>query len=156
MGSRILSRSFSVEKWESHAADKQEDYASSPGADTGGDEAMDVDTEAVAATAPEAEDGADEPSFVVDDENDSDDEDAEDPANVAMVPMADMLNARYKSENVRHVFHPNAQHFLLSHSLLTRFQAKLFYETEDLRMITTKPILKGEQIVRQSYIYDFN
>ncbi|EIM83024.1 SET domain-containing protein [Stereum hirsutum FP-91666 SS1] len=123
MGSRILSRSFSVERWEGHAADKQEDSASSPVADTGRDEAMDVDTEAVTATAPEAEDGVDEPSFVVDDENDSDDEDEEDPANVAMVPMADMLNARYRSEN-----------------------AKLFYETEDLRMITTKPILKGEQI----------
>jgi N-lysine methyltransferase SETD6 len=33
------------------------------------------------------------------DENDDDDDD--DPANVAMVPLADMLNARYGCENVR-------------------------------------------------------
>lgn len=114
MGSRTLSRSFSVEKWEGHTAEKQEESASSPDADAGGDEAMDVDAEAVAATAPEAEEGVDEPSFVVDDENDSDDEDEEDPANVAMVPMADMLNARYKSENVRHVFHLNVSNTFIS------------------------------------------
>lgn len=34
------------------------------------------------------------------DDVESDDDDAEDPSNVAMVPMADMLNARYGSENV--------------------------------------------------------
>ena len=35
-----------------------------------------------------------------DNDDDSDDEDREDPADVAMVPMADMLNARFESENV--------------------------------------------------------
>jgi SET domain-containing protein 6 len=36
------------------------------------------------------------------DDNDSDDSEDEDgPANVAMVPLADMLNARYGCENVR-------------------------------------------------------
>ena len=33
-------------------------------------------------------------------EDDSDDENEEDPSDVAMVPVADMLNARYESENV--------------------------------------------------------
>lgn len=35
-----------------------------------------------------------------DDDHEEDDEDGENPANVAMVPIADMLNARYGSENV--------------------------------------------------------
>jgi len=35
----------------------------------------------------------------------SSDENDDDPANVAMVPLADMLNARYGCENVR-VHHP--------------------------------------------------
>ena len=33
-------------------------------------------------------------------DSDEEDEDIEDPADVAMVPMADMLNARFESENV--------------------------------------------------------
>ena len=35
---------------------------------------------------------------------DEDDEDADDQSDVAMVPMADMLNARYGAENVRRDF----------------------------------------------------
>ncbi|KAF8264796.1 SET domain-containing protein [Lactarius quietus] len=53
----------------------------------------------------------------------SDDGDDGDPANVAMVPMADMLNARYGCAN-----------------------AKLFYESRDLRMVTTRSVRQGEQI----------
>lgn len=44
-------------------------------------------------SAPESEDNGEN------DDDDSDDED--DPSDVAMVPMADMLNARYGCENVR-------------------------------------------------------
>ncbi len=48
------------------------------------------------------EDAAEEPGEVrLEEDEDSDDEDREDPADVAMVPMADMLNARFESENVR-------------------------------------------------------
>lgn len=58
--------------------------------------------------------------------HDDTDDDEDDPSDVAMVPMADLLNARWRSEN-----------------------AKLFYEPHVLRMATTKPIKKGEQIVRR-------
>lgn len=51
---------------------------------------------------PVAEDAADEHGETeLEEHDDSDDEDREDPADVAMVPMADMLNARFESENVR-------------------------------------------------------
>ncbi|KAL1721914.1 hypothetical protein EV715DRAFT_270783 [Schizophyllum commune] len=108
-GSRVLSRSFNVE-------DSSEEDSDSEGegpADTSAD-LMDVD-----ATEPPPEDGAEEAIEVSDDE-DSDEEDAGD---VGMVPMADMLNARYGSEN-----------------------AKLFYEPTVLKMISTKPIKAGEQV----------
>ena len=36
----------------------------------------------------------------VDEDEEDEDDDDEDPSDVAMVPMADMLNARYESENV--------------------------------------------------------
>jgi len=54
---------------------------------------------------------------------DEDSDDDDDPANVAMVPLADMLNARYGCEN-----------------------AKLFYEENHLRMATTRSICRGDQI----------
>lgn len=56
-------------------------------------------------------------------ESDVASDDDDDPANVAMVPMADMLNARYGCAS-----------------------AKLFYEGRDLRMVTTRSIRQGEQI----------
>ncbi|EIN11537.1 SET domain-containing protein [Punctularia strigosozonata HHB-11173 SS5] len=125
MGSRILSRCFTVEKWsgdEDHdAEDAQTEEeaehaeagdASFVSSDAGGTQSgqnnMDVDEEPAAGP-------------VLGDAEDSEDED--DSGDVAMVPMADMLNARYGSEN-----------------------AKLFYESRDLRMVTTKPIASGEQI----------
>ncbi|KZV66693.1 SET domain-containing protein [Peniophora sp. CONT] len=116
MGSRILSRSFTVEKWEG-------ENLGSPAASAAAD-AMDVDEEDSTGERPivnqnTAESGVG--TAPVDEDDDSDDED--DPANVAMVPMADMLNARFECEN-----------------------AKLFYEERDLRMATTQPIKKGEQI----------
>ena len=57
--------------------------------DVGNNSGMDVDV-------PE-----DELAVEGEEEEGDDDDDEEDPANVAMVPMADLLNARYGSENVR-------------------------------------------------------
>lgn len=72
MGSRILSRSFSVEPWHSTDADARND---------------EDDLEELGASPPDP-DLAEE----------SDEE--EDAAYIAMVPMADMLNARFGTENV--------------------------------------------------------
>jgi SET domain-containing protein 6 len=93
-GSRILSRSFQVEKWEGEDDVDEENPQANASADSGMDVAntsagsgMDVDEDP--ANAPQPDESAD-----------SDDEDVGDPSDVAMVPMADMLNARYGSENV--------------------------------------------------------
>jgi SET domain-containing protein 6 len=81
MGSRILSRSFIVQRW-------NEDEDENEAANTSLGSAMDVDEQR---PAPESEEINDE------DEDEDDDEDSSD---VAMVPMADILNARYQTENV--------------------------------------------------------
>ncbi|KAJ3544364.1 hypothetical protein NMY22_g2810 [Coprinellus aureogranulatus] len=111
MGSRILSRSFSVEKWqgggdhEEHAGDKSTDSA------------MDVDEQS-AEDPSQGHEGSDDQG----DENDSDEEGEQaDSSDTAMVPMADMLNARYEHAN-----------------------ASLFYEKEVLNMVATRPIKAGE------------
>lgn len=114
MGSRILSRSFTVENWDSADDDEEEEEFNE----------MDVDSSPSRGQQDqnaqrEAKDG--EEKFH--DEVAEEDEDEEDPSDVAMVPMADILNARYGSEN-----------------------AKLFYEKHTLRMVSTKPISAGEQI----------
>ena len=108
-GSRILSRSFHVEKWKpEHASEDLEDEEEDHEVDVNGageDSAMDIDPQELpgstsADAAPEA-DGAEAPEGLhIDDDDESDDEDREDPGDVAMVPMADMLNARFESENV--------------------------------------------------------
>ncbi|KAH8118945.1 SET domain-containing protein [Phellopilus nigrolimitatus] len=108
MGSRILSRSFQVEKWEGDAGD-DENHEENQAVQ---EDTMDIDGEV-------AEHQADNDAK----DDDDDDDDEADPSDVAMVPMADMLNARYNSEN-----------------------AKLFYEPTELRMVTTKAIKAGEQI----------
>ena len=89
MGSRILSRSFHVSRWETgHDED--------PSANNSLGSAMDIDDESFpSGTGTNLHEEAQEIY-------DSDDEDEDDPADVAMVPMADILNARYGSENVRH------------------------------------------------------
>ncbi|KAH8107781.1 SET domain-containing protein [Cristinia sonorae] len=115
MGSRILSRSFTVLKWNGMTEDEDAMVAD---ADTSIGSGMDVDMP----------DTPDEPQLdgtelQEDDDEESEDEDMEDPGDVSMVPMADMLNARFESEN-----------------------AKLFYEEHELKMITTKAIKAGEQI----------
>lgn len=97
MGSRILSRCFHVEKWEGDEEDEPEE--DKPGADDHdlSHDGMQVDEELSAPNEPVVSDGSEGVEAV-----EEDDEDDEDPSDVAMVPMADMLNARYGSENVRH------------------------------------------------------
>ncbi|TFK66501.1 SET domain-containing protein [Pluteus cervinus] len=108
MGSRILSRSFDVERWE--LDDSGEDAPTDQP-----DGAMDVDL-----PGPVNAQGVDHTEGGSEGGDGSDEEDASD---TSMVPMADMLNARYQTEN-----------------------AKLFYEEKVLRMVSTKPIKAGEQI----------
>jgi SET domain-containing protein 6 len=81
MGSRILSRSFQVEALSTTDS---------------------VDSSQTRAQE-DVEMNLDEPSphALNDDDSDGTEEDEDDPANVAMVPLADMLNARYGCENVR-------------------------------------------------------
>lgn len=86
MGSRILSRSFHVEEWQS-----QDVTVASLDSERIGD-GMEVDTP--------TKDPVGEDRSVNSDSDSEDDEDVEDPADVAMVPIADILNARYGSENV--------------------------------------------------------
>ena len=81
MGSRILSRSFQVEPLSTTDS---------------------VDSSQTRAQE-DAEMNLDEPSphELNDNDEDETEDDEDDPANVAMVPLADMLNARYGCENVR-------------------------------------------------------
>ena len=78
-------------------------------------------------------------------EEESDDED-EDAEEEVMVPVADMLNAAYERDNVRLQLELD----ILARSLIrpSRSQARLFHEDDCLKMVTTKAIAKGEQIVR--------
>ncbi|KAH9946963.1 SET domain-containing protein [Amylocystis lapponica] len=111
MGSRILSRSFQVERWKEDD-NEDSDSESSQEQDAHNTSAMDVDEPAGVQDADPDQENVDE-----------DDDDAESSADIAMVPMADMLNARFESEN-----------------------AKLFHERHELRMMSTRPINAGEQI----------
>jgi len=88
MGSRILSRSFQVEKWNPSANDEEEDGV--PQAE------MDIDGGHPDPTEPDEGRNGDIGEEHV---GDSDDED-DDSGDVAMVPMADMLNARFGCNNV--------------------------------------------------------
>ncbi|KAF8499657.1 SET domain-containing protein [Russula emetica] len=105
MGSRILSRSFQVEA-----------LSTTDSVDSRAQEDVEMNLD-----EPSSHALNDNDSDETEDDEDGDDED--DPANVAMVPLADMMNARYGCEN-----------------------AKLFYEEHHLRMATTRSIRQGEQI----------
>ncbi len=85
MGSRILSRSFNVEKWESDNDENEEANNS---------HSMDVDEPDTLATS--AQDSEPTEEHVEEEEEEEDEEDSSD---VSMVPVADLLNARYESEN---------------------------------------------------------
>ncbi|KAF8520448.1 SET domain-containing protein [Hysterangium stoloniferum] len=117
MGSRILSRSFRVERWSGEEEGSDADHPAMEPM-TNQVDGMDVDT------VEHHSDDANEPVDVGENSESMDDEDDEDdPSDVAMVPLADMLNARYKSEN-----------------------ARLCYDSEHLQMICIRDITAGEQI----------
>lgn len=88
MGSRILSRSFNVEKWDSGEGEDE-----NAAANTSLGSEMDVD-------APQGSEG-DESASHHDETEEEDGAGIDDSSDIAMVPIADMLNARYGSENVR-------------------------------------------------------
>lgn len=146
MGSRILSRSFRVEPWGKEEGEEDDEEEDGAEANTSTDNAMDVD-ELVERRHPEK--GQLEPEEASDEEDDE----IEDTADIAMVPMADMLNARFESENVGFTYIFTAFCITLLHSYNSTLlsQAKLFYEEEVLKMITTKEIQAGEQIVSMFY-----
>ena len=110
MGSRILSRSFNLEKWDSGEEVKETTDAL---ADTR-DHEMDVDSYG----GPEGLHENSESHH-----SEAEEEEEEDSSDTAMVPMADMLNARYRSENVR--FHSRLPlPFVLSY-LRIEFQGQI-------------------------------
>ncbi|KAJ4483947.1 hypothetical protein J3R30DRAFT_3284112 [Lentinula aciculospora] len=111
MGSRILSRSFDVER--TNTDDYTGDEEMNTDADRSTGNAMDVDVH-------DEQAGKEDNSIRAPEDEEEDEEDGID---VSMVPIADLLNARFGSENV-----------------------KLFYEENELKMITTKRISAGEQI----------
>jgi len=94
MGSRILSRSFQVEKWDPSANDEDGNGATQAEMDVDGDHENPAEPDEESDGDIEEERGGDP-----DDEDDGDDDDSGD---VAMVPMADMLNARFGCNNVCH------------------------------------------------------
>ena len=96
MGSRILSRSFQVE------AQPRVDGSHIP-ALAHEDMEMGFDN---SSALPHGDDDTED----IESDVENDDADADDPANVAMVPMADMLNARYGCANVRELFAPLRSH----------------------------------------------
>jgi N-lysine methyltransferase SETD6 len=129
MGSRILSRSFHVDTdvEEMSVAEEEEEPSSS-----------------VASNLSPRRSNSEE----IEDDEDTDD-DNDDPGNVAMVPIADMLNARYGCENVR----PSVPIENVNGNCSS--QAKLFYEQDHLQMVTTRFIPRGEQIVRSHFSLGF-
>ena len=83
-----------MEKWEGDEGIEAQHIEANTSADIG----MDIGNASAGSGMDVDEDPAD--TQQPDESEDSDDEDAGDPSDVAMVPMADMLNARYRSENV--------------------------------------------------------
>jgi N-lysine methyltransferase SETD6 len=100
MGSRVLSRSFTVRPWHGTNGDGEH------GAATNEDVDEDAEYRSPTPTPMNRDQIADDvpaksPSLNPDEDEDSDEEEEEeDPADVAMVPMADMLNAQFAISNV--------------------------------------------------------
>ncbi|KAJ6508083.1 SET domain-containing protein [Mycena vulgaris] len=120
MGSRILSRSFDVEKDEEEEEGAAEEDAA---AEEGGPEEDGAVPEEHAAADTSLGSAMDVDGEVDSNNGEESDDDDDAPPPPAMVPLADMLNAQYGSEN-----------------------AKLFHEKDALRMVATKPIATGAQI----------
>ncbi|PVG02510.1 SET domain-containing protein [Serendipita vermifera] len=122
-GSRILSRSFHVEEWtpetneDEGTADNNSDHGDVDDASEVPHVTVDNDSPFVVDRQPETGEEEEE------EEDEDEDEDSEKVDHVAMVPMADILNARYGCNN-----------------------AKLFHEKDVLRMVSTELIPAGSQI----------
>ena len=107
-GSRILSRSFTVTRWTDD--DKVEENKADDGEVVGSDvdEVEDSHPNTSIESTMHIDDDHPHPPLLEDSkegpESDSEDEDEDDPSDVAMVPMADLLNARWGSENVSSLF----------------------------------------------------
>jgi SET domain-containing protein 6 len=94
MGSRILSRSFNVEKWTPDGEEEEDDGGA---ADVSMGSGMDVDLPDGASAPPTHSPlGTDDLEH-----EEGEEQEQEDSSDITMVPMADILNARYRSENVR-------------------------------------------------------
>ena len=121
MGSLLLSRSFHVKRDLNHAESDDADISSAP---------AEVAVErAIPRNEVQDEQGDDEEEEaeieIQDDEDDEEKgENEEDVRDISMVPMADMLNAKFGSENTR-----------------------CFYKREALEMRCTRPIAIGEQLL---------
>lgn len=131
-GSRILSRSFTVE-------------ASRAGrAIPSGEKAEDGDV-SMRTSKSEKQSAGDHEGHSEDE--DEEDEDEDEPSEQVMVPMADMLNAAYERDNVS----PLESSGMVVTNLVAEctyfIQARLFHEDDCLKMISTVAIKKGEQIV---------
>ncbi|KAG1715770.1 hypothetical protein ID866_1394 [Astraeus odoratus] len=110
-GSRILSRSFTVSKWADedvveHGSDADDDAGAGNRDSRGEAENNHLDdTDKLANTSLGSAMDVDESASCAvsdaqrNDDHDSVDEDEDDPSDIAMVPMADLLNARWGSEN---------------------------------------------------------
>ena len=135
MGSRVLSRSFTLSKEEEEHDHENENDVDSNSAGS----AMNIDGPLhKGASADDFQEGDNE-------EEGEDEEETE----VVMVPLADILNARYNTENVQST---NGFVGICISDWLTMFfspfQVKLFYEPKCLKMVATRSIRSGEQIVR--------
>jgi SET domain-containing protein 6 len=144
------------------------------GSETGGsdaDEAEDPHPNISIESSMHIDNAHPQPSFLEDTneglESDSEDDEEDDTSDIAMVPMADLLNARWGSENVSSVLLrftcilfvffirlPCRASFgrfrcglICQLTPINGVQAKLFYEPSVLRMVTTKGIKQGEQVV---------
>lgn len=123
-GSRILSRSFQVEHFVGEEEEEEKEAAS-----------MSVDQEPVGTDAQMQQKTEEDTT----DTEELDEDEREGTVEVAMAPMADILNARNRCDNVRLCFFD-------SRPLLTPSQARLFYGKDSLNMVAVRPIKCGEQI----------
>jgi N-lysine methyltransferase SETD6 len=97
MGSLVLSRSFHVERWQGG----EDEELGAENHNGQADHSMNVDETEEESHAVAAASGKAENEFRDEDEKEEEEDgEEEDSSDIAMVPMADMLNARYQAENV--------------------------------------------------------
>lgn len=97
MGNLILSRSFTVDDQDEDEEEEQEDKARASG-----DEHQDIgNTSLGSAMDVDAPASATEENLEEEESDDGDEDEETNTLEIAMVPLADILNARYQCENVR-------------------------------------------------------